>query len=319
MKILLLCLSLMIASVDANALEVKTGPKDGKFETTDIIEAAIDCIDCFDWKVLGICFWLRCTLWSCDIEESIRYGHYIPDLVVASYTYQSEWEDTRDWNDTASGAITQTEDSDNQETPLDFKHVDVISHPALPLYNAMGDEEYFCQSMLDIPMFPHFLSSLDPFWNDPSIEQIFPQSFFGLPKIETGNWLPVIGPGYWAPVYPRCGWGAHPYDPINAAVAAHRASEIVTRSGEPHVYFPVSGSCENRCWEPGPVTANESHDNRFQMLVPSLTHSTRAFGGSATWANGKNKTRESYLWAMWRYYACCDAKGAYIGKIDFPE
>lgn len=317
MKKFALLLLLLTCSASAVSQSVPTGPKHGSIETEDIIKAAIDCIDCFDWEVLGICFWLKCTLFSCDIEESVRVGHYIPDLVVASYTYQTEWDETKDWNDTPSGAISQTEDAGNQETPLDFKHVEIISHPALPFYNALGDEEYFCQSMLSIPMFPHFESSLDPSWNDPGIEQIFPQSILGIPKIETSAWLPGIGQGYWAPLYPRCGWGAHPYDPINAAVAAHRASEIVTRNAQPHIYLPATGSCENRCWPPDPVTVNESHDNRFQMLAPSLENSTRIFGGSATWANGKNKTRESYLWTLWRYYACCEAKGAFIGKIDF--
>lgn len=316
MNKLILLVLLLACSTGVAAQHVPTGPKEGSLETEDIIQAAIDCIDCFDWEVLGICFWLRCSLFSCEINESIRVGHYIPDLVVASYTYQTEWDDTKDWNDTPSGAISQTEDTD-QETPLDFKSVEIISHPALPFYNALGGEEFFCESMLDIPMFPYFESSLDPSWSDPGLEQLFPQSILGIPKIETDVWLPIVGQGYWAPLYPRCGWGAHPYDPINAAVAAHRASEIVTRSGQPHIYLPVTGSCENRCWPPDPVTVNESHDNRFQMLAPTLTYSTRIFGGSATWANRKNKTRESYLWALWRYYACCEAEGAYIGKIDF--
>jgi integrating conjugative element protein (TIGR03756 family) len=266
---------------------------------------------------LGVCFWLKCSFAGCDIKESIRVGHYIPDLVVASYTYQTAWEDTLDWNDTPSGAIAQTEAANNQETPLDFKHVDIISHPALPVFNTMGDDDYFCQSMLDVPLFPHFLSSLDPAWSDPGVEQLLPQSLLGTLKIETSVWLPGVGHGYWAPVYPRCGWGAHPYDPINAAVAAHRASEIVTRKAQPHVYVPATGKCENRCWPPAPVKANETRANRFQMLAPSLEHSAHAFGGSATWANGKHKTRERYVWALWRYYACCEAKGAFIEKIDY--
>ena len=317
MKKIVLLLLLLACSASVIAQQVPTVPKREPLDKGDIIQAAIDCVDCFEWEALGICFWLKCSLLGCDIESSIRVGHYIPDLVVASYTYKSDWDQTSGWNDTASGAISQTEDADNQETPLDFKHVDIISHPALPIYNALGRSDYFCESMLDIPMFPHFLSGFDPSWNDPGIERIFPQSILGSPKIETSAWLPGIGQGYWAPLYPRCGWGAHPYDPINAAVAAHRASEIVTRNAQPHIYFPATGSCENRCWPPGPVTVNEGHHNRFQMLAPSLEKSTRIFGGSATWANGKHKTRESYLWALWRYYACCQAKGAYIGRIDF--
>lgn len=298
------------------ALNVSTGEKDGSITTDEIIQAAVECEDCADWKVLGVCFWLKCSIYDCEVLESPRVGHYIPDLVIASYTYQSDWMDTRDWNATPSGAISQTESYRDQATPLDFKSVDVIAHPALPIYNAIGSSEYFCESMLKTPLLPFFLSSTDPMWNDPTAEQLFPQSMLGWPKFNTNTGLPGLADGYWAPLYPRCGWGAHPYDPINAAVAAHRAGEIVTRPAQPHVYFPVSGSCENKCWPPSPLTVNEHHDNRFQMLSPSKAMSTRTFDGSVTWANGKNISRQSYLWAMWRYYACCDKKGSYLGKVD---
>lgn len=309
--------TLMFAlAASANAQSVKTGKKDGKLQTDKIIESVVNCVDCLDWKLLGMCFWLRCSLTGCDVENSWRVGHYIPEFVVSSYTFQSDWEDTKDWNDNPSGAIAKTEDDAEQDTSLDFKSVDIISHPATWIFDTLGSSEYFCESANDIPMLPHFLSSYDPNWNDPTIEQLYPESIKGDPKFKTGNWLPIIGDGYWAPLYPRCGWGAHPYDPINAAVAAHRAAEIVTRSVQPHVYWPAQGSCENKCWNPGPVSIG-GNDNRFQMIKPDLTYSHSTFGGSAAWANGKNISRESYTWNLWRYYACCEAKGAYIGKIDF--
>lgn len=307
---------LLVFSVSANALSVPTGKKNGKLQTIDIIDSVMKCEDCMDWKLLGMCFWLRCSIYECEVEESWRVGHYIPDFVVSSYTFQSEWEDTKDWNNNPSGAIARTEDDSEQDTNLDFKSVDIISHPATLIFDSLGSNEYFCESANDIPMLPHFLSSFDPNWNDPTIEQIFPQSILGLPKFKTGKWLPGVGDGYWAPLYPRCGWGAHPYDPINAAVAAHRAAEIVTRNAQPHVYWPVTGSCENKCWKPSAVSIG-GDDNRFQQVVPWVEYSHRTFGGSSTWANGRNQNRQSYLWNLWRYYACCEAKGAFIGKIDF--
>ncbi|HEX7763800.1 MAG TPA: TraU family protein [Cellvibrio sp.] len=309
-------LYLSIVSSATHAQSVPTGEKEGNLSTLDIIESAISCVDCLEWELLGICFWLRCSLFSCDIETSWRVGHYIPELVIASYTFQSEWDATTDWNNNPSGAITRSESSKDQDTNLDFKSVDVISHPATWIFDALGSSEFFCESANDIPMLPHFLSSFDPNWNDPGIEQIFPQSIFGTPKITTGNWLPILGDGYWAPLYPRCGWGAHPYDAINAAVAAHRAAEIVTRDLQPHVYLPANGSCENRCWRPDPVSIG-GNDNRFQQVAPWVENSHMTFGGPASWANGRRKNRESYMWNLWRYYACCEREGAYITRIDF--
>lgn len=310
--------ALMFLSLQSAALTVETGEKEGKLDTEDIINSAVECEDCLEWELLGICFWLKCSLFSCDIETSVRVGHYIPDFVVSAYTFQSEWDETSEWNDSPSGAIAKTEDTAEQDTSLDFKSVDIIVHPAILIFNTIGSSEYFCESGNSVPMLPHFLSAEDPNWNDPGIEQLFPQSISGLPKFKTGVWAPVVGDGYWAPLYPRCGWGAHPYDPINAAVAAHRAAEIVTRNAQPHIYLPATGSCENKCWKPGPVSLDDN-DNRFQLVAPDVEKSHRKFGGSATWANGKHNTRESYLWNLWRYYSCCEAKGAYITHVDIEN
>lgn len=309
----------MMCAVSAHALTVKTGKKNGDFSTADIVKSAVECVDCLDYKLIGICFWLKCSLFSCSVENSLRFQHFVPDLVVSSYTYQSEWKDTRSWNDNPSAAIGQTESARDQGTSLDFKNVDVITHPALPIFNALGRSDYFCQSMLKVPMMPHFLSSYDPSWHDPGIEQLYPQSILGYPRFKTGtgSWLGLME-GSWAPLYPRCGWGAHPLDPINAAVAAHRAADIVTRRAQPHVYLPLTGNCDNRCWKPGAVNVNNGSDNRFQMLVPSMTKSTAVLNGPASWANGKHKSRESYMWTLWRRYSCCSKEGqVFLFKIDF--
>lgn len=290
----------------------------GKLSTLEITESAVGCEDCVELKILGICYWLRCSWTSgCDILESMRVGHYVPDFVVSSYSTLSEWGEMQGINDVETAVITQTESMRDQATPLDFKHVDIFSHPALPAFNSMGKSDLFCESMIKRPLIPYFLSANDPAWNDPTVERLFPQSMTGMPKFQTGIGGALM-PGYWAPLYPRCGWGAHPLDAINAAVAAHRASEIITRTRQPHVYVPVTGSCENKCWKPKPVTVNERHDNRFQMLAPDRTSSTRVFSGPVTWANGKTSAKDSYTWTLWRYYKCCKKRGdKHIGTTDF--
>jgi integrating conjugative element protein (TIGR03756 family) len=312
----IVCLSVFFASA-SDALTVKTGNKHGKVSTGDIIDSAIECTDCLDYELIGICFWLKCSLFSCSVKESLRVRHFLPDVVISSYTYQSEWDETQNLNHNPSGALAQTESMADQGTSLDFKSVDVITHPALLLFNSLPSD-YFCQSMLKTPMIPHFLSSHDAAWREPGIEQLLPQSVLGVPRFQTGtgSWMGLLE-GSWAPLYPRCGWGAHPLDPVNAAVAAHRAAEIVTRTVQPHTYVPLSGRCDNRCWKPGPVNVNDGTENRFQMIAPWVEHSTRVLNGPADWANGKHRIRESYLWTLWRRYSCCEKKGqVFLFKID---
>jgi hypothetical protein len=55
------------------------------------------------------------------------------------------------------------------------------------------------------------------------------------------------------------------------------------------------------------------------MVFPVVEDKGMVMGGSATWANGKNKTLdEGYVWSLWRPYKCCKSKGQFfIGSVDF--
>lgn len=285
--------------------------------TVEIYDNTMSCTDCFDWRVIGVCFWLKCKLWNCSVKESIKVSHYIPDLMVNTYTTKSPWTDTNDWNKPKHGAMTTAESHRKLESNLDFKSVDIITHPTLPVFNEMGEEDYFCKSQHSAPYFPLFLSKTDPFWIQSTVEGILASTLGLIPtatnRIKASNQLK----SYWAGVYPRCGWGNHPYDPINAAVAAHRASEIVTRTLQPHVYMPTSGKCDNRCWKPPAVVANNDN-NKFQMLYPVPETTAKPMGGKATWANGKQKIQESYSWSLWRKYKCCAKKGqVFLFSVDW--
>ncbi len=321
MKYVLVLLFILLTTNSARSQTLPTFPS---ITTVEIINNTLACIDCMEWEPVGICFFLKCSLFHCEINESLKVSHYTPDLVIATYTSQSVWEETREMNDVPAGAMAEVSGSFNN-TPVDFKHVDIYSHPVLPVWSEiMGSYEFFCQSQLPpIPM-PLYLSGLDPFWKDPTIERLFPQSWLGMPKINTGqgdNLISGFFGGYWAPEYPRCGWGAHPYDAINAAVAAHRATHIITRKVQPHLYnyIAAGGNCGSgeKCWPPKPVKANDKINNRFQMLYPMQQTSAKAFGGSAKWANGKSNGYQTYLWTGWRKYKCCDKKGVFIGSVDW--
>jgi integrating conjugative element protein (TIGR03756 family) len=292
-----------------------------KLNTGEIYETTMSCTDCFDWKMIGVCFWLKCKLYSCSVKESMKVSHYIPDLMVSSYTSKSPWTDTQSWNKPKHGAMTTAESARKLESNLDFKSVDIITHPTLPVFNELGEEDYLCKSMHAMPYMPLFLSKDDPFWIQSTVEGVLASTMGIIPtstnRIKGSSTGFGALPSYWAGVYPRCGWGNHPYDPINAAVAAHRASEIVTRTMQPHVYLATTGKCDNRCWKPSSVVANNSN-NKFQMFYPESESSAKPMGGKVTWANGKQEIHEAYSWSLWRKYKCCKKKGqVFLFSVDW--
>ncbi|MEX0951571.1 MAG: TraU family protein, partial [Gammaproteobacteria bacterium] len=66
-----------------------TSPADGRaasITTPEIIErTAAATFACMQWRPVGLCFWLNCSLFGCSVESSLKIGHYNPDLVVSSY------------------------------------------------------------------------------------------------------------------------------------------------------------------------------------------------------------------------------------------
>lgn len=308
-KYLLLCVVSALVSSGAYALD--------KIEALEIVETTTACGDnCIEWQLKGLCFWLKCSWFDCNIEESPKVRHYIPDLLVSTYTTDSPIDDVDVLNaNTHIANLVQAERGHSElETYIDYKHAEVVGNPAVVGFNTLADSsDFFCWSVVKVPYFPYFLSGNDPFWSSPSLEHFYPQAILGLPKIKTN--IPL---GYWAPVYPRCGWGAHPYDAINAAVAAHRAASIVTGSLSAHIYISPGSNCGKKCWPPQPVVENNLSNHKFQMVFPIAADSGMVMGGSATWANGKNKNlNEQYAWTLWRPYTCCHKKGAFITSIDF--
>ena len=52
--------------------------------TAKIVAAAASA-SCIDYRLVGVCFWLRCTSNGCDVETSPKIGHHNPDLVVSAH------------------------------------------------------------------------------------------------------------------------------------------------------------------------------------------------------------------------------------------
>ena len=61
--------------------------------------------DCLDWKIDGICIWIRCSIFGCYVVTSPLISHRLPDLVVQSYINPGEppWNE---WKPICKGACS---------------------------------------------------------------------------------------------------------------------------------------------------------------------------------------------------------------------
>ena len=177
-----------------------------------------------------------------------------------------------------------------------------------------------CQSQTT-SFVPYFQSGLDALsWRQEVPEIFYPASFIpGLREI--GTW-PLQT---WGGVYPRTGWTTQAEEPKAAAINAQRAGDIVTRTAQPHVYVPVTGSSSSgqKVWPPGPLLEKDRRTGTWQMMVPLSESSCNVFGtndlASLTgWGGGRVDDAGDYVWNLWRPYKCCERKGQfYLFSIDW--
>ncbi len=164
---------------------------------------------------------------------------------------------------------------------------------------------------------PYMISGLDALvWRGlVPVESLFPASL--VPGLREIGHFPL---NTWGGVYPRDGWTTQPQEPKAAAINAQRIGDIVTRSGQPHVYLPVGGGeflsdwwleiihdwvqvaggdtpdllddlfedqwyplfGGKKVWGPGALYEGESDTGDWQMHVPLSQHSCEVFGANDT-------------------------------------
>lgn len=270
---------------------------------------------CLDYQVIGLCFWLSCTPFGCDIETSIRVQHFNPDLVVSSYsvTGESPWAEMAALSAPLPGAegggnlITPSTRRDNLPR---FKNVDAIGHPggfvAAQLAAASG---LVCASGATA-LQPYFLSTLDTLaWRNAIPESLYPEALTpGLREVGS-----QLDGEMWGNVYPRHGFLVQPDDFKAAAVMAQRAADLVTRDGQSHVYLPLTPTAKDGYWPPPPVLENDPATHAWQPLLPEQSDSCAVFPTETVQAEDG-----AYAWALWRPYSCCERKGqVLLGTVAF--
>ncbi len=265
--------------------------------------AKAEAISCLDLQVVGVCFWLVCSLYECHTEESVKIGHFNPDV---------------DMRVTNPQGVERVEDPARTDTH-NRNHNNLIYHEARASGDVLAGLIY-CPSQATA-LLPYFLSELDADqWRWGILEQFMPPSWIpGLREI--GHW-PL---NTWHNLYPRTGWTTQSSVPKSAASVAQRVGDIITRTAQLHIYLPLTGeadTADKRVWEPGELVENTNREGYFQLLSPVFEPGCRVFGENdilkpVDWGGGKVATDGAYSYTLWRPYKCCEIKGAFIGSVDF--
>lgn len=325
---------LVIVSLLSVQCAFADNPQNDTINTASVVADTLKALpQCLHYKVVGVCFWLRCSIYGCDVEQSLKLDHYLPDAVVTSYTNKNNnpWWMAQHTLDPALYQAGKTEikqfthftmgfgDGEHNESERDtnnkFHEVDVIGNPALSVLDSGSSSVMLRSSAL--PYVPYYSSLLDAYlWRFRGLERFYPGSLIpGLHDIGT------IIIHDWGSLYPRNGYVNQPDDAKAGAVAALRASTIVTDAGAPHIYNPLSNSCGVQC-NAHPVEEN-STDSQFQMIYPKVDSRCRVFGQSdmgsvKPWGtDASTEGHNRYVWVLWRHYHGCvqDSGATYIGSV----
>ena len=140
----------------------------GTISTTEIVSQTTSAaLSCMRWMPVGMCFWLRCSIYECNVETSIKVGHYQPDAVVSSYNElgANPWTEIRSilgaaQSSAANGLLgsllavpiesagnrTEGGQGNKDHRNLIFRETDVIGHPVSSLSEILAGTGYLCES-----------------------------------------------------------------------------------------------------------------------------------------------------------------------------
>ena len=285
----------MLTFLSLSMAMVNSSLKAEDFNVSDLASAALSW-DCLDWKIDGVCVFLRCGLFGCYIVTTPRISHRLPDLVVQSYanTAEAPWQE---WQPLAKAAAqaassalqgifgTQPSGGAGSGTGphrytdlLQFFETDVVGNPIAKI---LKFGKFLCRSDVS-PMKPYFVSATDALaWRSGLGELKRKESVTpGLREIGTGV------ESTWGSVYPRSGFVIQSDPARAAAVTAVRGTDIVTRDRSGHMAQSYKSSASARNVRRGdsgakdPVTCRDS-------------------GGKWT-VNKAGATCERRTWRQWR-------------------
>ncbi|GKS92257.1 TIGR03756 family integrating conjugative element protein [Acidovorax sp. SUPP2539] len=285
-------------------------------DTATIVASAFSP-DCFAYRVSGICYWLYCTWSGCTVRTSVKVRHYVPDAVVSSYsnTGVNPWVEVRAMsvpNPSAQAGGDGTTNQSHENNLAKFKNSDVIGHPAGEAFSAFASASGYTCEGAGTPFMPYLLSTFDTLaWRYNVPELAYPESLTpGMREIGSR-----LSADLWGNIYPRGGFLHQTDDHFSGAVVAQRAGDVVTRTGQPHVYQPLLASPRAGYWPAGPLVESNADSGKWQELTPTLSGQCAVFPNRGPHLQAR---QGDYAWALWRPYSCCQRRGqVFIGSTDF--
>ncbi|HHW7474899.1 MULTISPECIES: TIGR03756 family integrating conjugative element protein [Mannheimia] len=283
---------------------------------TASIAASSASTSCLEYKVVGTCFWLFCTYFGCKVRTSTKIKHYLPEMVVSSYNQdgQTPWTELQALNPGVKGGEYRS--PQRQYSQLTFKNADAFGHPQGAIGQLLGNTGYYCKTQTT-PFMPYFLSGLDFFaWRENMPEMFYPEALTPGMR-EVGR----VGDS-WGNIYPRSGWVTQAHDYKASATIVQRVADIVSRTAQPHIYFPAAKTGGAGEWPPGPVEEGQARTHKWQMLYPQMSNTCSVFpnGGQTDTYSSQISNQGDYAWALWRPYSCCKRRGqTFLYSIDWSH
>ena len=272
---------------------------------------------CLAYRVVGVCYWLRCTTFGCKVKTSQKIRHYVPDAVVSAYsnTGANPWREVAlmsPVNPTAQGGGDSTVNQSHENTSLKFKNADVIGHPGTLLFSRFASQFGYSCAGAGKPLMPYLLSTFDTLaWRYNAPEMLYPEALIPSRR-EVGS---MASGDLWGAIYPRGGFIQQPDDHKAAAVIAQRAGDVVTRRGQPHLYQPLLAKAQSGYWPAGELLESNASSGQWQRLQPDLSMTCVVFPQSGALPQAEDG---AYAWALWRPYSCCKRKGQqFLGSTDW--
>lgn len=279
--------------------------------TAQIIASSLSP-DCLHYRIVGLCYWLSCSPFGCTVRTSVKVKHNLPDLVVSAYAVpgHNPWQEMAFIGSPIPGVAEEGSDTNpregNPKTKIRFKNADAFGHPGgETFYKFLSGFGYSCNSPV-VAFQPYFVSTLDAAaWRTGIPESFYPEALTpGEREVgQTGD--------LWGNVYPRAGALGQTHDYKTGAVIAQRTADIVTRSGQPHVYIPLVPTAHDGWWPPDPVQENQPDNHGWQMLSPAMSSQCITFPDRTpedSYADRLSETGD-YAWTLWRPYSCCQRRG----------
>ena len=322
--------------------------------TAEII-ARSHSVSCLDWKISGVCIWLKCTIFGCYITTTPRISHRLPDLVFQAYpnSFDPPWQSGLSYEkitgkvpyDISGGKVTGITTSNIQPDSLQFNEVDAIGNPTV---NQLKIGRFLCKSAAKA-LYPYYISVEDALsWRSGDADANKIESVTqGLREI--GHW-----PNFtWGSVYPRTGFLIQNHPGKAAAVSCQRAADIVLRDHSGHLVRPLAKQRSNRVirgnpkakterecnlsggfWDFNPrgdsgptcrpqrwlqwLPYSDERNDKWQMIYPLPNDSCETFGQDREFNAERVATDGKYIWNYWGKYKCCvDPGGKLIKAFDF--